>query len=594
MVKRRIFWQIYPGLLAVALLAVGLFFASLTFALNRFQIHRAEAQLETMVRLAAEQVSAPFDRDDRVELERAAGRLGALSSARVTLILPDGTVAGESDKSHLRMENHLDRPEIRIALESGGTGQAVRYSQSVRKSMLYVARPVFSGNRAVGVVRMALPMTTLEETVRGLEHALLAGAIAILLLAAGFSWFLSLRIAGPIERIREGAERFATGDFTRRLSANGSVETAALADTMNRMAGQLEERLQTLGEERNRREAILSGMVEGVLAVDEEGRLISLNRAAAGFFGVPDPEKARGRSLEEVFRSATLQQFIARVRESGEAMECELSVPGSPSCDLQARGAPLFDDQNRRIGVVAVFNDVTRLRRLEVLRRDFVANVSHELKTPVTAIRGFVETLLDGAIKEPAESERFLRIVARQAARLDALLEDLLLLSRLEQEHGAELERSPTVLAEILGEAMEVCSKRAEGKRIALNLECPEGLTADVHAPLVEQALINLIDNAVKYSPEGRSVTVRAAAEPGGVRLSVEDHGYGIEERHLERLFERFYRVDKGRSRQEGGTGLGLAIVKHIAQAHGGNVTVRSRFGEGSVFSVFLPSAEPG
>jgi two-component system phosphate regulon sensor histidine kinase PhoR len=245
--------------------------------------------------------------------------------------------------------------------------------------------------------------------------------------------------------------------------------------------------------------------------------------------------------------------------------------------------------QGRRIGAVVVFNDVSRLRRLENLRRDFVANVSHELKTPITSIKGFVETLLDGAIHNPADAERFLKIVAKHADRLNCIIEDLLMLSRLEQDGKQGMEMQKTGLRGILNSAVEICAQRAAGKNMIINVECSDALSATVNPPLIEQALINLIGNAIKYSADGKTVAVSARAEDGGVRLIVKDQGYGIEEKHLDRLFERFYRVDKGRSRQEGGTGLGLSIVKHIAQAHGGTVAVQSRYGEGSTFSIFLP-----
>jgi two-component system phosphate regulon sensor histidine kinase PhoR len=317
-----------------------------------------------------------------------------------------------------------------------------------------------------------------------------------------------------------------------------------------------------------------------------------MNKATAQFFNVFKPETAPGRSLEEVFRNVTLQKFVAEVLESREPRECELMIQSSQTYCLQACGTNLLGLQDRRIGAVVVFNDVSRLRRLENLRREFVANVSHELKTPITSIKGFIETLLDGAVNDPVEAERFLKIVAKHADRLNSIIEDLLMLSRLEQDGKEGMAMRATGLCGLMNSAVEVCAQRAAAKNIAIHIECPEALTAVVNPPLIEQALINLIGNAVKYSANGKAITVRARDEKGGILLSVKDQGYGIEEKHLDRLFERFYRVDKGRSRQEGGTGLGLSIVKHIAQAHGGTVSVQSRYGEGSTFSIFLPDTK--
>ncbi|MFA6173206.1 MAG: ATP-binding protein [Kiritimatiellales bacterium] len=591
MQTRRIFWQIYPGHLIVTFFTLLVCFAVFTSALERFYRQQVADNLESLALFTAEQVRDRFDEKDLDYLNAVSAKLGSKSPARITLILPDGTVAGESAKSREQMENHRDRPEVKVAIEQGKTGQSSRFSNSIRKNMLYVAVPVYRDRTLIGVVRTAMPLLRMHEVLSGTERSLLWGGMVILLLAALLSLFVSRRISKPLERIKQGAERFAAGDFSYRLHSLGSVEVGALAETMNQMAAQLEERLQTVSKERNQREAVLSSMVEGVLAVDTGGHIISLNKAAAQFFNVFQPETAPGRSIEEVFRNVKLQRFVAEVLEGQETRECELVIQNNQACYLQARGTNLLGLQNSRIGAVVVFNDVSRLRRLENLRRDFVANVSHELKTPITSIKGFVETLLDGAIKDPVEAERFLKIVAKHADRLNAIIEDLLMLSRLEQDGKAGMEMRKAGLCGLMNSAVEVCARRAAEKHIIIRVECPEELTAIVNPPLIEQALINLIGNAVKYSADGKAVVVSAHAENGGAVLFVKDHGYGIEKEHLDRLFERFYRVDKGRSRQEGGTGLGLSIVKHIAQAHGGTVSVQSRYGEGSTFSIFLPAA---
>jgi two-component system, OmpR family, phosphate regulon sensor histidine kinase PhoR len=571
MQTRRIFWQIYPGHLIITFCTLLVFFAVFASALERFNRQQVAANLEALALFAGEQVRDRLAANDANFLNDTAARLGSKSSTRVTVILPDGAVAGESDKSREQMENHRDRPEIKTAIEQGKTGQSIRFSSSIRKKMLYVAVPVYCGDALIGVVRTAMPLRKMDEALSGMEHSLILGGLAVLLLAAMLSLFVSRRISKPLQPV-------------------GSAEVGALAGTMNQMAAQLEERLQTVAKERNQREAVLASMDEGVLAVDTTGHIISLNKAAAQFFGVFQPENAPGRSLEEVFRNIKLQRFVTEVLEGQETHECELIIQGQQTYYLQARGTNLLGPQNSRIGVVIVFNDVSRLRRLENLRRDFVANVSHELKTPITAIKGFVETLLDGALKDPVEAERFLKIVARHTDRLNAIIEDLLMLSRLEQGGKEGMAMQSSGLGGILRAASEVCTQRAAEKNMRIRVDCSDTLRATINPPLIEQALINLIGNAVKYSANGKSISVSARAEQGGILLTVQDQGYGIEEKYLERLFERFYRIDKGRSRQEGGTGLGLSIVKHIAQAHGGTVAVQSRFGEGSVFSIFLPT----
>jgi two-component system phosphate regulon sensor histidine kinase PhoR len=586
---KRIFWQIYPSHLIITILSLAAVFMISSAAMTRFYHRQTSESLGLQAIFIEEKVRDVFDVSKTEELNRLAENLGGRTPARVTLIFPDGTVAGDSEMAHKEMGNHRDRPEIQSAL-AGHTGESIRFSNTLRKNMMYVAVPVQKNGQVIGVVRVAMPLTAMEQLLGQVQHRIVLGGLVVLLLASVLSLLVSRRISRPLERIKRGAERFAQGDFSYRLHSIGSTEIGLLAETMNEMAGQLEERLQTLTKERNQREAVLSSMVEGVLAVDTSGHIISLNKAAARFFNVFQPETATGRSIEEVFRNVKLQQFVGEVLKGQETRECELTVENNQTYYLQARGTNLLGLQERRIGAVVVFNDVSRLRRLENLRRDFVANVSHELKTPITAIKGFVETLLDGALNNPVEAERFLKIVAKHADRLNAIIEDLLMLSRLEQDGKEGMEMQKAGLCGILNSAVEVCAQRAAGKAITIHIECSDELTATINPPLIEQAMINLIGNAIKYSADGKDITVSVRAEEDGVLLSVRDHGYGIEEKHLERLFERFYRVDKGRSRQEGGTGLGLSIVKHIAQAHGGTISVQSRYGEGSVFSIFLPA----
>lgn len=588
MYAKRIFWKLYPSYLIVTLLALSAVYVISSTAISRFFEQQAEKNLNEQAALLRVQMTDPMAMRDMDTLGQLVDMLSPNLSARVTLILPDGTVAGDSDKDRANMGNHRNRPEIQEAL-LGRVGRSLRYSNTLKKNMMYVAIPVSHSGQVIGVIRTAMPLTKIDQLIDAVQHRIILGGLIILFVAALLSLLVSRQISRPLERIKEGAKQFAEGNFSYRLQVLGSAETTSLAETMNQMAAQLEERLQTVIKEKNQREAVLSSMVEGVLAVDTDGHIISLNKAAAQFFQVVHPEDAAGRSLEEVFRNVHLQRFIGSVLKSQDTLECELTVEHDQTHHLQARGTNLLGLQGARIGAVVVINDVSRLYRLENLRSDFVANVSHELKTPITSIKGFIETLLDGAKDDPKEAQRFLKIVAKHADRLNAIIDDLLTLSRLEkdQEHAMTFQRVP--LAGILHSAAEVCSHRAGKKNISIQVESAENLIVNVNQPLMEQALINLIGNAVKYSKEGKTVTVRAEQDRNGIRLTVTDQGYGIAPEHLERLFERFYRVDKGRSRQEGGTGLGLAIVKHIAQAHGGTVSVESTFGKGSTFTINLP-----
>jgi two-component system phosphate regulon sensor histidine kinase PhoR len=366
-----------------------------------------------------------------------------------------------------------------------------------------------------------------------------------------------------------------------------------LAQSMNHMAEQLDQRIQTIISQENERQSVLASMEEGVLAVDQKGTVLNLNDTCAVLLGV-DPFKVQGRLVHEVIRKSNLLEFVERTLASTAPVEEDFELRGQENRWLHAHGTVLHDAQRRNMGALIVLHDVTRLRHLENVRRDFVANVSHELRTPITSIKGFVETLLHENLEDKDNSLRFLGIVLKQVNRLDEIIQDLLMLSHVErgtEEQTIQLEIE--LLDGVLRSAVEMCEKRAGDKQITIQVECPEELTARINAPLLEQAVVNLVDNAIKYSEARATVRVTGSQPPEGVAIRVEDEGCGIEAKHLPRLFERFYRVDRARSRELGGTGLGLAIVKHIVAAHKGAVRVESTIGRGSTFTILLPTAGP-
>jgi two-component system phosphate regulon sensor histidine kinase PhoR len=362
-----------------------------------------------------------------------------------------------------------------------------------------------------------------------------------------------------------------------------------LTEAFQSMSRQWAGRLSALTRRNDEQEAVLASMAEGVLAVDPDERIISLNPAAARLMGV-NPREVEGRSLPEVVRNADLNRFVADALACKRPIEGDVVLRGARDCVLQAHGTALRDGAGRSMGAVIVLNDVSRLRQLENIRRDFAANVSHELKTPITSIKGFVETLLDGAMRDAADAERFLRIIARQADRLNAIIEDLLSLSRIEKEaDAADIVLAVVSVRELLDTARNDCDLPSRERNVRISLECDGKARVRANPALLGQAITNLLDNAIKYSEPGGEVWLVARNGDGGVMIEVRDQGCGIAEEHLPRLFERFYRVDKARSRKLGGTGLGLAIVKHIVLAHRGEVTVASQPGKGSAFTIHLP-----
>ena len=416
-------------------------------------------------------------------------------------------------------------------------------------------------------------------------------ALSALALASAF-WFARRSghdLAVATETLRAQIAALGSGATPEPIGHRGWEELAPFSEALHRVSLDLESRLRDMSRQLRQQDALLASMIESVVAVDREGMVLLLNPAAGRLFGVA-PSEAAGRPLREIARQTALHQFVERAHESSAVIAEEIVLPEEAERCLLAHGTTLTNPDGQRIGALVVLNDITTLRRLENHRREFVANVSRELKTPITSIRGFVETLRDAPPEEPAERARFLEIILRQADRLHAIIEDLLSLSRLEQE--AERERLVTEevpAVDVLEAAALPLRARASEKEIALEISADPALILNANPRLLEQAIANLIDNAIKYSERGTTTRLRAWREGSEAWIEVEDQGPGIEAQHLPRLFERFYRVDKGRSRRLGGTGLGLAIVKHIVHAHGGTVSVESRLGIGSRFRLELP-----
>jgi two-component system phosphate regulon sensor histidine kinase PhoR len=476
--------------------------------------------------------------------------------------------------------------------------------------MLYTAIPLYAGDAldneggdkevVISVLRMSVPLTAIDGALADIRARILVGALLAVAVALLLTFLVSRSISRPLEEMTKGAEQYARGDFSRRMLHNtkttASKEIASLATAMDQMADQLDETITTIVNQRNQLETVFSSMVEAVIAVDPEERIISINDATAQLFGI-ERQGTQGRLVQEAIRNIELQQQIERILSTGKPFEDEIVLEDNGSGDtyLHTNVVPMHGGNAEMLGALIVLNDVTRLRKLETVRSEFVANVSHELRTPITSIRGYVETLLDGALDEREDAEKFLHIVLRQSEQLEEIIDDLLALSRIEREaKDAQIDLEQIPLKSILEDAAEICRPKAEENGVDIVVDCPDDLELDINSTLFEQALVNLLHNGITYSEAGQEVMLTAAMmETGGkpkVRISVKDSGIGITREHLPRLFERFYRSDRARSRKEGGTGLGLAIVKHIVQAHGGTVEVESAVGKGSIFNIILDS----
>lgn len=587
--RKKLIWRLFPSYLLITLLSLIAVSWYATSSLRQFYIDQTQSDLEARAHLLEQQITqylAPLKPEAVDAFCKDAGKLAA---TRITVILPSGVVIGDSREEPRHMDNHARRPEVAAAL-SGQTGTSIRRSATLQQRMMYVAIALKSGSQIDAVVRTSLPVTAVFNVLTGIRIKIAIGGLLIAIIAAGISLVISRQYSRPVEKLKQGADRFARGELEHHLAPPDSEELAALADAMNQMAQQLHNRIQTIESQRRELETVLSSMVESLFAVDRNENMISLNLAAARWFRT-DARKVQGRSIQEVVRDLALLQFVTDALKYPERMERDITVHQNGEHVLNVKSSPLLDANRVRQGTLVIFNDVTQLRRLENLRRDFVANVSHEIRTPLTAIKGFVETLHTGGVDDPEESARFLGIVRRHVDRLDSIIEDLLCLSRIEQDDNAQtLQLKMQPVKEVFATAIQICRSKAEQKQIAINPMCPDGFQAKFDASLLEQAVVNLLDNAIKYSDAGSAIELQAARIEGRVHISVRDQGIGIAKKHLPRLFERFYRVDKARSRKLGGTGLGLAIVKHIAKAHGGSISVESKLGQGSIFTLELPA----
>lgn len=586
--KKRLLWQLYPSYLLItliSLLAVSIFASS---AFREFFLERTAADLKSRAHLLEEQVGNYIVSLNGMSVDSICKSAGRQSSTRITVILSSGKVVGDSEEVPESMDNHANRFEVSEALQ-GGVGTSIRYSKTLKHDMMYVAIPLKRDNKIIGVLRTAIPVTSIYDELKSIQIQISAGGLLIALFAAGVSLFISKRISKPIEEIRKGAERFAHGDLNYRMPASDTEEMVGLAEAMNQMAIQLDDRIKTAIKQRNELEAVLSSMKEGVIAVDLDEKIISINQSAASMFK-SRPSDLEQRSIQEVIRNPELQKIIKKAISSGEYSEGDVVLYQDKEIILKVQTTSLLDENEKFIGIIVVLNDVTQLRHLENMRKEFVSNVSHEIKTPLTAIKGFVETLSQGAMENPGEAKRFLNIIEKHVNRLVALIEDLMHLSVIEQKDKTkEIKLIKGNIRSVIKTAIQVCQAKAESKKIKVNLICHEDISAKIDTQLLEQAAVNLLDNAIKYSEEGGLVQIEVITTDTEVCISFKDYGIGIPKEHLSRLFERFYRVDKARSRKLGGTGLGLAIVKHIVQTHGGYVTVESDLGEGSNFIIHLP-----
>jgi two-component system phosphate regulon sensor histidine kinase PhoR len=576
----------FAALLLITFLLIGI---GMTLFVRAFYLETVRTRLVEEARIAGELIKPVLsgypDTTGVEELKGFVESLGEQTNARITLVAPDGTVLGDTFHDAALMDNHLNRPEIRAALQ-GYLESSIRYSNTVDQDMLYTAVALEANGEHIGFLRIALPLEQLNSAVRRALLWLLAGLLAFMLLTLAVTLKLASGLTEPLEQIAGVAEKIAHGELTSRLYMKNSDETGKLAEAINKMADSLQEQVKEVTEGKTRLETILSTMVEGILVFDNEGRAVMANPAAEGMLAL-QKNSWHGRRVLEIVRNTELHEKILTVSRDQVYLEHEIVTLFPQKKVLSVTLAPVSTTASEETGVLAVFHDITRIRTLEEMRVDFAANVSHELRTPLTAIQGFAETLLDGAYSEPEAARRFAEIIHREAQRLNSLIEDVLKLSQIESGKTAMV-RKAVAIERLVSDVLERLGEKARDHKIK------KKLAAHLHPVagdpgLLAQALLNLLDNAVKYTQAGGTITISAEQTDGFVHLKVADNGIGIPAEARERIFERFYRVDRARSRLFGGTGLGLAIVKHIVETHSGRIELRSEEGKGTSVSMFLP-----
>ncbi len=599
-------WRITLSLIAAAFILI----AGAFLAFNRAYTVQIKNRIDTVHSYGRAAVSL-VDRGiffDSTEAGRFCRNFSTDSASRVTVVDGDGTVTADSHFNAADLGSMSDREEIWIALK-GDRGWTIRFDPVFSAQTLFVAIPLFSENGGVeAVVDFGSPIEGFYKNSRSIFlNSFFAGlAILFLLFTVGFfsirKYFLTVKL------VYNAVILYGKGDFSYVPDFDKPEQVRLLSESLKEMADTFQSRLKNIIHQRNESEMILSSMIETVIVLDEHLVIIKINQAGLLLVN-RKREEVENRSLIEVFRNSDLYEFATEVLMGEVRRETLISLYStSPAFLIQdepfpEKGRKLFlqvhgisinlegNDSGHK-AVLLVLHDITKIKHLENMRKDFVANVSHELKTPITSIKGFVETLLGGALKNSEKASHFLEIIEKHTNRLNMIIDDLLSLSRLEQVENTGMEYKRFSLSSIISRAVSVCSEKAEGKDITINIEASVDLSAEIIPQLIEQALINLVDNAIKYSSRNSEIEIALTSEDNHVIISVIDHGVGIPTGSLDRVFERFYRVDKARSREMGGTGLGLAIVKHIALAHNGEALVQSSLGEGSVFSLVLPASQ--
>ncbi|MCK4575300.1 HAMP domain-containing protein [candidate division WOR-3 bacterium] len=575
-----IMWRqfFYYFLIIVVTVSVLAFFTSRE--INRFHINQIETNLKHQAELVEEILYNLSFEEHSDRINEVVNKVGKKIGTRITVVRIDGVVIGDSEEDPINMENHATRSEIAKALR-GKYGKSIRFSTTVKKDLLYTAIPIKRDNKIIGVIRTSYPLREVEELISTVNRRIFCWAISLIVFGAFLSLISSKAFAKPIREMVQSTKKIANGDFTTRVSTRRKDELGELAHSLNWMTKEIQRLFSEVTTEKEELATILSSMTEGVVVLDSDGKIIITNDGFKKICGLPTSEVIIGRHYWEILRSTNFKQLIDELQNKGKTEPSEIHIG-----DKTYLGNATLTYKGEKKEVVAVLYDITEIKRLAKMKSEFVASASHELRTPLTAIKGFIETLEEDSKGE--EQQHFLRIIKRHTERMINLVSDLLLLSKLEVKER-KLEIEDIDLKELLYDIINIFKDKLEKKGLKAELITPDEFPVIKGDPFfIEQAFINLLDNAIKYTQQG-GIKIELFNLDKQIKIEVSDTGIGIPKEHIPRIFERFYTIDKARSRKLGGTGLGLSIVKHITLAHNGKIDVESEPGEGSKFIITFP-----
>jgi len=578
---RSIQWRITISFILVVLIIMGILGAYMANSTRDSQLDNLRAQLENEARITAEASLTGFlSTDEPGDLDALAKKIGAEIETRITLVTLDGTVLGDSEEDPISMENHSDRPEIADALTTG-VGQSTRYSTTLRQKMMYVAVPVSYENEILGVARVSLPLTTVED----LAHQVTVSIIVAMLVATAMvvlaAWVIARITTRPIRRLTAASKIIASGELGQKIIIEGKDEVGELTHAFNEMSVRTKELVETISEDRTRLATILDNMTDAVIMLDSDGNVLLANRAAEKLFDIKETEN---RSIIEVVRDHEVDELLKLCLKKAGIQTVQYES-GMSKRYLRAIAIPII--HNELTNVLLLLQDFTELRNLQTTRRELIGNISHEFRTPLAGIKAMVETLASGAIDDKEMFNDFLTRIESEVDRLTQLVAELTELSRVETGK-AELKKEPVDLNQLVEEVIAQLSPQAERQKIVIIVKPAADLpTVPADKGRVRQVIANLVHNAIKFTPAGGRITIATRALGESAAVDIADTGIGIPREELSRVFERFYKGDKARAGE--GTGMGLAIAKHVVEAHGGNIRVESEEGRGSTFSFSLP-----